>query len=56
MAAANRDLSKGQFSERSGQVDRHVPEADADCSVSLFDVVEGEAGDRCGPLGIEEQQ
>ncbi|MEV0746620.1 hypothetical protein OG345_03115 [Streptomyces sp. NBC_01220] len=56
MAAANLDLLEGQFSDGCGQVYRDGAEADADHSVRLLHVVDGEPGDRCGPLGIEEQQ
>lgn len=56
MAAANCDLLEGQFSDGYGQLDRDGAEAYAGCSVCLFDVVDGESGDRRGPLGVEEQQ
>ncbi|GAA1928747.1 hypothetical protein [Streptantibioticus ferralitis] len=56
MAAANLDLLEGQFSDGCGQVHRDGAEADADRSVRLLDMVDGEPGDRRGPLGIEEQQ
>ncbi|CAM5258857.1 hypothetical protein SXANM310S_02564 [Streptomyces xanthochromogenes] len=56
MAAANRDLLEGEFSDGCGKLDRDGAEADADGSVGLLDVVDGEPGDRGGPLRIEEQQ
>ncbi len=56
MAAANGDLLEGQLSNGCGQLDRDGAEADADRPVRLLDVVDGETGDRCGPLGVEEQQ
>lgn len=56
MAAANRDLVEGQFSDGCGKLDRDGAELDADGSVGLRDVVDGEAEGRGGPLGIEEQQ
>ena len=56
MAASGRDLLEGQFSEGCGKHDRDGAEADADGSVGLVDVIDGESGDRGGPLGVEEQQ
>ncbi|MFJ2847778.1 hypothetical protein ACIPD2_40150 [Streptomyces griseofuscus] len=56
MAAADRNLVKGKLSDRAGQVDGDGAEAEADGSAGLFDVVDGEPGDRRRPLGIEEQQ
>ncbi|KPC86574.1 hypothetical protein ADL35_09780 [Streptomyces sp. NRRL WC-3753] len=56
MAAADRDLLEGRFGDGCRQLDRDGAEAEADCSVGLLDVVDGESGDRRGPLGIEEQQ
>ncbi|MDX3232595.1 hypothetical protein [Streptomyces sp. ME19-01-6] len=56
MAAANFDLLEGQFSDGCGQVHWDGAEAGGDGSVRLLDVVDGEPGDRCGPLGIEKQQ
>ncbi len=56
MAASDRDLLKGQVGDRAGQVDGDGAEAEADGSVGLLDVVDGEPGDRSGPLGTEEQQ
>lgn len=56
MAAADRDLLEGEFSNECWKFDRDGAEADADRSVRLLDVVDGEPGDRCGPLGIEAQQ
>lgn len=56
MAAANLDLLEGQFSDGCGKLDWDGAEADADGSVRLLDVVDGEPGDRGGPLGVEEQQ
>ncbi|MEU7599025.1 hypothetical protein AB0B79_39435, partial [Streptomyces sp. NPDC039022] len=56
MAPASRDLVEGELSDGAGQVDGDGAEADADGSVGLLDVVDGEPGDRRRPLGIEEQQ
>jgi hypothetical protein len=56
MAAANLDLLEGQVSDGCGQVHWDCAEADADRSACLLDVVDGEPGDRSGPLCIEEQQ
>ncbi|MET8563569.1 hypothetical protein ABZV75_24390 [Streptomyces flaveolus] len=56
MAAAYRDLLESQFSDGCGKLDRDGAEADADGSVRLLGVVDGEPGDGGGPLGIEEQQ
>ncbi|MGP3987044.1 hypothetical protein [Streptomyces sp. 3N207] len=56
MTAANLGLSEGQFSNGCGKLDRDGAKANADSSVRLLDVVDGEPGDRRGPLGIEEQQ
>ncbi|MFD4034771.1 hypothetical protein ACFWVP_30780 [Streptomyces sp. NPDC058637] len=56
MAAANLDLLEGQFSDGCRKLDRDRAEADADAAVRLVDVVDGEPGDRSGPLGIKEQQ
>ncbi|MFJ3310418.1 hypothetical protein ACIPSA_47080 [Streptomyces sp. NPDC086549] len=52
MAAANRDLAEGQFSDGSRKLDRDGAEADADGSVGFLDVVDHEPADRCGPLGV----
>ncbi|MFH8983481.1 hypothetical protein [Streptomyces varsoviensis] len=56
VTAAGRDLLSGQGSDGCRKLDRNGAEADANGSVSLLDVVDGEPGDRGGPLGIEEQQ
>ncbi|WP_301184569.1 hypothetical protein [Streptomyces niphimycinicus] len=40
MAAADRDLSEGQFSNGCGKLDRDGAEADADYFLRLLDVVE----------------
>ncbi len=51
MAAANRNLLKGELSDGGGQVDGDGAEAEADCSVGLLDVVDGEPGARAGRPG-----
>jgi hypothetical protein len=56
MTAADRDLLKGQLSDGAGQVDGDGSEADANGSVGLLDVIDGEPQDRRGSLGVEEQQ
>ncbi|MFB7919294.1 hypothetical protein [Streptomyces sp. NPDC056061] len=56
MAAAGRDLLSGQVSDWCGKLDRNGAEADANGSVRLLNVADGEARDRRGPLGIEKQQ
>jgi len=38
------------------KLDGDGAKADADGSVGLLDVVDDEPGDRCGPLGVEQQQ
>ncbi|WP_329536911.1 hypothetical protein OG568_50880 (plasmid) [Streptomyces sp. NBC_01450] len=50
MTAANLGLPEGQFSDECGKFDRDGAEADADSSVRLLDVVDGEPGDRRWPL------
>lgn len=44
------------FSDGCGKFDRDGAGLDADGSVGLLDVVDGEPGDRGGPLGMEKQQ
>jgi hypothetical protein len=56
MAAADLDLVEGEFSDGCGKPDRDGAEVDADRSAGLLDAIDGEPGDRGGPLGIEEQQ
>ncbi|MEU7429188.1 hypothetical protein [Streptomyces sp. NPDC040750] len=56
MAAADRDLLESQFSHRCGKRNGDGAGANAHDSVSLLEVVDSEPGDRCGTLGIEEQQ
>lgn len=52
MAAANRDLLLGQVSDGCGKLDLDDTEADADGSVRILDVVDGEPGDRRGPPAV----
>ncbi|MFE6743176.1 hypothetical protein [Streptomyces tubercidicus] len=47
---------EGQVGDGCGKLDRDGAEADVDGSVRLLDVVDGEPGDRRGPLGVEQQQ
>jgi hypothetical protein len=54
MAATDRDLLEGEFSDGCRKFDRDGAESDADGAVCLLDVVDGEPGDRGGPLGIGE--
>ncbi|MDH6523354.1 hypothetical protein M2163_000141 [Streptomyces sp. SAI-135] len=56
MAAADRDLSEGEFSDGCRKFDRDGAEVDADGSGRHLDVADGEPRDRGEPLGIEEQQ
>lgn len=49
-------LVGGEFSDGCRRFDRDGAEVDADGSGRLLDVIDGEPGDRGGPLGIEEQQ
>ncbi|MFJ9033492.1 hypothetical protein ACIRQP_34305 [Streptomyces sp. NPDC102274] len=56
MAAANLGLLERQFSDEYGKLDWDGAEANADRSVRLLDMVDGQPGDRCGPLGIDEEQ
>ncbi|WP_159403856.1 hypothetical protein [Streptomyces sp. NRRL S-646] len=56
MAAVDRDLLEGEFSDGCRKFDRDGAEADADGSVRRLDVVDSEPLDRGGSLGIEEQQ